>query len=67
MLLNDSNTNKDVLIWRSSHLGINKYNNKRNIRNKNIFENMKRDFRLFYFIIFNNFIERKYLINILKL
>ena len=58
MHLNVCNTTKDGLIWRCSHLGLNKHDNKCNIRKKSIFENMKSDIRLLYLIIFNNFIER---------
>ena len=53
------NGTKDGLIWRCSHIGLNKHDNKCNIRYKSIFESMKSDIRLLYFILFNNFIKRK--------
>ena len=59
MHLNVCNGTKDELIWRCSHIGLNKYDNKCNIRYKSIFESMKSDIRLLYFILFNNFIETK--------
>ena len=57
--LNVCNGTKDGLIWRCSHIGFNKHDNKCNIRVKSTFETMKCDIRILYFIIFNNFIERK--------
>lgn len=57
--LNVCNGTKDGIIWRCSHLDLNKHENKCNIRVKSIFEKMKCYIRLLYFIIFNNFIERK--------
>ncbi len=59
MHLNVCNGTKDGLIWRCSHIGLNKHDNKCNIRYKSIFESMKSDIRLLYFILFNNFIKRK--------
>lgn len=48
MNLNVCNGTKDGLIWRCSHLCLNKYDNKSNIRVKIIFETMKCDIRLLY-------------------
>lgn len=59
MNLNKSSDKKDGLIWRCRHLGNNKHDNKINIRVGSIFEFMKNDIRILYFIIFYNFIERR--------
>ena len=39
------NGTKDGLIWRCSHIGLNKHDNKCNIRYKSIFESMKSGIR----------------------
>ena len=59
MNLNVDNSKKNGLIWRCKHTGINKHDIKCNIRNNSIFENLKADIRILYFIIFYNFIDRK--------
>jgi hypothetical protein len=55
MNLNKTKNKKDGYVWRCSKRGIYKHDIKINIRYKSIFENMKTDLRLLYFIIFYNF------------
>ena len=62
MNINKNKNNKDGIIWRCKKSGINKHDEKKNIRNKSIFENTKIDIRILYFILFYNYIE-KYIIN----
>ena len=49
----------DGKIWRSRNKGDDKHDIKLNIRKGSIFENIKTDIRLLYFILFFNFIENK--------
>lgn len=51
MNLNKSKNKKDGYVWRCSKRGINPHDIKINIRFKSIFEKVKTDLRLLYFII----------------
>lgn len=57
--LNKTKNKKDGYVWSCSKRGINKHDIKINIRYKSIFENMKTDIRLLYFLIFYNFVDNK--------
>ena len=59
MKLNKSKNKKDGYVWRCSKRGLNKHDIKNNIRYQSIFEDMKTDIRLLYFIIFYNFVDNK--------
>ena len=49
----------DGKIWRCRKKGDDNHDIKLNIRNGSIFENIKTDIRLLYFIVFYNFVENK--------
>ena len=59
MRLSKTKNRIDGRIWRCSNKGANKYDNKINIRRGSIFENIKADIRILYFLLFYNFVENK--------
>ena len=56
MKLIENKSYSDEYVWRCFKKGDNKHDIKQNIRVNSIFEDVKTDIRLFYFIIFENFI-----------
>ena len=59
MKLVKNKNNIDGKIWRCRTKGEDKHDIKLNIRNGSVFENIKTDIRLLYFILFYNFVENK--------
>ena len=59
MKLVKDKTRIDGLIWRCAKRGINRHDNRINLRKGSIFEKIKVDIRMLYFLIFYNFIENK--------
>ena len=56
MKLVENKSYGDECVWRCLKTGNNKHDNKQNIRTNSIFDNVKTDIRLLYFILFENFI-----------
>ena len=59
MKLEKDKKHLDGIIWRCTKRGINKHDNRIDIINGSIFEKIKVDIRMLYFLIFYNFIENK--------
>ena len=59
MKLSKNKKRIDGKIWRCTKKGANKHDNKINIRAGSIFENIKADIRILYFLLFYNFVENK--------
>ena len=60
MKLTKNKNRIDGKICRCTNKGVNKHDNKINLRIGSIFENIKADIRILYFLLFYNFVENKY-------
>ena len=60
MKLTKNKSRIDGKICRCTNKGVNKHYNKINLRSGSIFENIKADIRILYFLLFYNFVENKY-------
>ena len=57
MKLVENKSYVDGCVWRCLKKGNNKHDNKQNIRTNSIFDNVKTDILLLYFILFENVIN----------